>query len=436
MILFIDELNKHLSHSDRRRIDSTRCPNAPGKRNDDSLQRKQVAELASAGLGEVKSGLAPDNSKIIREKPTAAESKLTENRVMRRYARALTKRLSSDVGKPEKDADTSNTFQYFFLLWRFWRIMNMTVRKVIHGKTVAVSPEDAYLLNSENWYWDKNGYLKRTIYLSGYKHPESEYLHRVIHPPRPGYQVDHIDRDKSNNTRQNLRDLLPGQNALNRGKGTSELGLKGVTRHKAKYRAQAQIVALNLYLRTVHDTPEEAAYHRDVFMREHAPDIAFLNYDERKEEYDWIIAVRHRFTIKTPYFMLQRWENELQCERLRTSESESQGNFDKLPEDTVHSQKILSKHLQLACARFLAKLRPKYSTTKAQLREAVTLKLKESLANKTLSVRILAEELNISKSRIQRLTERNTPVALETLFALGRYFEIAYKFEYPAHKEK
>lgn len=312
----------------------------------------------------------------------------------------------------------------------------MTVRKVIQGKAVTVSLEDAYLLNSDNWYWDKNGYLKRTLYLDGYKHPESEYLHRVIHPPRPGHQVDHIDRDKSNNTRENLRDLLPWQNALNRKNGTSELGLQGVTRHKTKYRAQAQIGALNLYLRTVHDTPEQAAYHRDIFMREHAPDIAFLNYPGKEEEYDLIISTRHRYTIKAPFFMLQQWENELQWEKFQKSRTESQWNFDAYADEAKHSQKTLSKHLQLAWAQILAKLRPKYCTTKAELREAVTLKLKESLANKTLSVRILAEELNISKSHIQRLTEPNTPVALETLFALGRYFEIAYKFEYPARKEK
>lgn len=78
----------------------------------------------------------------------------------------------------------------------------------------------------------------------------------------------------------------------------------------------------------------------------------------------------------------------------------------------------------------------RYCTTKGELRQAVTRKLRENLSKKQISIRGLAAELRISKSHIQRLTDDSTPGALETLFELARYFEIPYKFEFTTAKRK
>ena len=66
---------------------------------------------------------------------------------------------------------------------------------------------------------DKNGYVR--IYING----KSEYLHRVIatefvpnEDPIVNEQIDHIDRDKNNNSPYNLRWCNPIVNNSNRGK--------------------------------------------------------------------------------------------------------------------------------------------------------------------------------------------------------------------------
>lgn len=310
----------------------------------------------------------------------------------------------------------------------------MQVTRVIRGRTVIVSPEHAFLLDAENWCWDADGYLKRTIYEKGYLYPETQYLHQIVHPPKSGYQVDHIDRNKANNTRENLRDLLPWQNKLNTGPRKSEFGFIGVTRHKKKYRAQAQLRVIGKFLRSIHNTPEDAAIARDLFMREHAPDVAYLNFPDRIHEYDWLIAVRWRWTLKAPYYIAQEWEKDIPEENWGFSKQkfiwELSGTADSNNAFSLH----LARQFQFEFAEDSEVLRHQYYTTKDQLRAAVTRALNANLNRKTISVRTLAAELDISKSHIQRLTEPDSPVALETLLALARYFDIPYKFEHPARK--
>lgn len=73
-----------------------------------------------------------------------------------------------------------------------------------------------------------------------------------------GYHIDHIDRNKSNNTYVNLRIVTPSKNALNRDiDKRNTTGFLGVTKLNKKYRAAIMIDGIN-YRKSGFNTPEEA----------------------------------------------------------------------------------------------------------------------------------------------------------------------------------
>lgn len=130
----------------------------------------------------------------------------------------------------------------------------------LHGKDgirgfAAVDDEDFDRINQHRWFRDKAGYARRST------HPGSgsEYMHRVVLPNVEF--VDHINGDKIDNRRQNLRSCTRAQNQMNqRPKGglrKNKLGLKGVCRNHGRYMANITANKVQHYLGTF-DTPEEA----------------------------------------------------------------------------------------------------------------------------------------------------------------------------------
>ncbi len=66
-------------------------------------------------------------------------------------------------------------------------------------------------------------------------------LHREIMQPPPDLVVDHIDHDKLNNTRVNLRAITQQQNLVNRRVfRNNDTGFKGVTFQDGKWHTAAQ----------------------------------------------------------------------------------------------------------------------------------------------------------------------------------------------------
>ncbi len=87
---------------------------------------------------------------------------------------------------------------------------------------VAVLDDEDWTLGRDRWYLNNHGYAVRTLRVhetSGQMYPrKTALLHRVVMgldfgDPR---QVDHIDRDRLNCCRSNLRILTIGQQAQNR----------------------------------------------------------------------------------------------------------------------------------------------------------------------------------------------------------------------------
>ena len=81
------------------------------------------------------------------------------------------------------------------------------------GKIALIDDEDYALILLFHWFYDSHQYA-RTKKLSG----GSMSMHRLLIKPQTGYEIDHIDGNRINNQRKNLRIVTHKQNQANQGK--------------------------------------------------------------------------------------------------------------------------------------------------------------------------------------------------------------------------
>lgn len=105
------------------------------------------------------------------------------------------------------------------------------------GKFAIVDDEDFEWLNQWKWYSSDNGYATRRVYIknSGRKNQKcyTIKMHRLINNTPNNLFTDHINQDKLDNRRHNLRTVDKSLNGINREKQQNNTsGYKGISWHK------------------------------------------------------------------------------------------------------------------------------------------------------------------------------------------------------------
>lgn len=140
------------------------------------------------------------------------------------------------------------------------------------GEVVTVDEEDYIQLIGHCWAIGGRGYAMR------HDGAKIVYLHRSI-MGFPKLQVDHIDRDKMNNRRSNLRLCTNMQNQMNKYAPHGRSRYKGVHRNKRNSCWTASIVVQgrNRYLASC-QTEEDAATYYDVAAQLFFGEFASINH--------------------------------------------------------------------------------------------------------------------------------------------------------------
>jgi len=155
--------------------------------------------------------------------------------------------------------------------------------KLTQGRFAIVDDEDYEIFSSFNWYTSSSGYAIRMSLKSEHKSNKRKtiILHRIIVKCPEGKEVDHINGDRLDNRRTNLRVCSHQQNTRNvRMPFTNTTGYKGVTSNNsckvnpwaAKIWCNERLIYLGGY-----PTKEEAALAYNKKAKELFGEFALLN---------------------------------------------------------------------------------------------------------------------------------------------------------------
>ncbi|MBZ0300295.1 MAG: HNH endonuclease [Anaerolineae bacterium] len=163
-----------------------------------------------------------------------------------------------------------------------------TTIALTQGKIARVSEEDLeYLLSIGSWCWSNTGYAVH-FHRSDDGRRQTWSMHRLVmarvlgHPVPTNLVVDHVDHDRLNNTRANLRIADRSQNQANRSLNEdSTVGYKGVSPDGYKFRARIRYDrGHSLHLGEYND-PELAALVYDAATRLLNAEFGHPNFPDR-----------------------------------------------------------------------------------------------------------------------------------------------------------
>jgi hypothetical protein len=143
---------------------------------------------------------------------------------------------------------------------------------------VMVDDDDFDYLNQFYWQVDKYDTVRTHKNSTGYY-----LIHRMIMKAPKGVEIDHIDGNRLNNQKSNLRFATSSQNKINRGaRKDNQSGFKGVSWHKQRKKWAARIMIDKKYQHLgLFDTKIEAAKVYNQHALKHYGEYAWLNTIER-----------------------------------------------------------------------------------------------------------------------------------------------------------
>lgn len=146
-----------------------------------------------------------------------------------------------------------------------------------HG-TAIIDEQDFDRINQYKWHSvdvDGSGRIYAACSIKG----KTTYMHRMVMGAQAGEEIDHIDRNGLNNSRQNLRFVTSSQNKLNQSKRSDNTsGHKGISwcPDREKYQVYINIDRKRKSLGR-YKTLEEAIYVRDQAAKAHYGEYAREN---------------------------------------------------------------------------------------------------------------------------------------------------------------
>lgn len=149
--------------------------------------------------------------------------------------------------------------------------MNYTIIPLTKGKVARVDADDAAWLSACKWRLNSKGYAIRSFYVDGKEIVVN--MHREIVSAPKGLYVDHIDNDRTNNVKSNLRICTASENLSNRGVFSSNTtGFIGVSCHAHGWRSTIQVDERILFLGLFEDL------HRAALVRDHAANLLYREF--------------------------------------------------------------------------------------------------------------------------------------------------------------
>lgn len=139
----------------------------------------------------------------------------------------------------------------------------------IAGKTVLVDDADLALVSRWKWYISNLGYVVRRQHVAmvdGKRVRRTVYLHRLLNQTPDGFDTDHVNRNKLDNRRSNLRSVAHQENLSNRGLFSNNTsGYTGVVRAGAKWGARVVLAGKRVHI-GVFSTALEAFNARKAYL--------------------------------------------------------------------------------------------------------------------------------------------------------------------------
>jgi hypothetical protein len=148
--------------------------------------------------------------------------------------------------------------------------------------------DDCYyeqILALGHWCYAHNHYA--VLYRRDGERCTTRFLQRVCmelilgHPIPPQLQVDHINRDRLDNQRHNLRLATRSQNQANKGRQVNTSCYKGVNANKGKWEARIRFNGRRVYLGRYSDALTAAMIY-DAATRHFNQNFAGCNFSEQE----------------------------------------------------------------------------------------------------------------------------------------------------------
>jgi hypothetical protein len=122
--------------------------------------------------------------------------------------------------------------------------------RLTQGKYALVDIEDFNFLNQWKWYF-AHGYAYRKFWNKKKQKNDGIFLHQLINRTSKGFYTDHINRNRLDNRKNNLRSVTPHQNSFNLSVSkNNKSGYKGVYWFKrdGKWKVQIKVDGRQIHL--------------------------------------------------------------------------------------------------------------------------------------------------------------------------------------------